>query len=449
MRKAWILVCLVILLIGCDAASQQPPSGVHTPTITYIPAVGSTQSDSSHYFRVEGIQESSRSSSSRDVEPEELYELWLMPVARGWDESISHENVRRIKRFPVASNGYSIPKEELPATDPSVVFIMRITEENERELIGFLTLQVDGGLPVIEFPPQNEITGTVSFGSVTYSPDSYLSTSGTTLQENQTSFSTNTYTDLTHLTISQNLVLMAVNTLYNTASDGTFYAPGMLVQYELTDAGTVAWRDLELWVYSNQYDERAALISPSGENLMNDEFVQAQGTNSSVQWFASLPVEEVLSSAQSGALWGLVNEDGEQLAAFDFSVAFVLDEDGYPIIPMIDPTYTLSDTDSNYVESIDFNWFYYGPDGQRNAILPGSDIAGLLRELYIDCPTGTYMLRDSLDTNQGVYRMQGDFFSVNTFNRPLALSDLQALNVGYTYTFYGCNTPMKARLDTE
>ena len=55
MRKAWILVCLVVLLTACDAASQQPPIGVHTPTITYIPAVGSTQSDSSHYFRVEGI----------------------------------------------------------------------------------------------------------------------------------------------------------------------------------------------------------------------------------------------------------------------------------------------------------------------------------------------------------------------------------------------------------
>ena len=449
MRRAWILVCLVILLIGCDSASKQPPIGVHSPKITYIPAAGSTRSDSSHYFRVEEIQESSRSSSSRDVEPEELYELWLMPVVRGWDESISHENVSRIKRFTVASNGYSIPKEELPETDSSVVFIMRITGDVEREVVGFLTLQVDGGQPVIEFPPRNKITGTVSFGTVTYCPDSYISTSGQTLQQNQASFSASTYSDLTNLTISQNLVLMAVNTLYNTASDGTFYAPGMLMQYELSNAGTVAWRDLELWVYSNQYDEDAALISPSGENLMDGEFSQAQGTQSAVQWFVPLPIEEVLSSAQSGALWGLVNEDGEQLAAFDFSVAFVLDEDGYPIIPMIDPTYTVSSIHSDRVESIDFNWFYYGPDGQRNAILPGSGIADLLRELYIDCPTGTYMIRNSLDTTQGVYRMQGDLFSVHNFDIPLAISDLEDLNVGYTYTFYGCNTPMKARLDTE
>lgn len=448
MRKAWILVCLVILLIGCDAASQQPPIGVQTPTITYIPATGSTTSASGHYFEVDAIQESSRSSSSRDVEPEELYELWLMPVERGYNESIKHENVSRIRRFPItAREEYAIPLEELPQNDPSVVFIMHITDDNEREVAGFLTLQVADGHPVIEFPSRDEITGTVSFGTVTYSPDSYLSTSGQTLQQNESSFSTDAYSALTNQTILQNLVLMALNTLWNTVPGGAFYAPGMLVQYELTNSGTVAWRDLELWVYSNQYDERAALISPSGENLMDGGFTQAQGNQSAVQWFVPLPVEEVLASAQNGTLWGLVNQNGEQLAAFDFSVAFVLDEDGYPIIPMIDPTYTVSDTNPNEVERLDFNWFYFGSDGQRNAILPGSGIADLLEELYMDCGSGTYMLRDRGDG--GAYGMEGDIFSVYDFDQPLQVSDLLNLSVGYTFTFYKGNTPMKARLDTE
>ncbi|MEA4859178.1 MAG: hypothetical protein VB127_01730, partial [Sphaerochaeta sp.] len=115
MRRAWILVCLVVMVlaVGCDSTTQSH-SGSGKFIIDEIVPEGSSRS-------------AYGSRGSRDPGEEVAYELWLMPTKRGYNEPIRHENVSELKRFPVTENGtYEIPIQEFPEDSPSVVIIARI-----------------------------------------------------------------------------------------------------------------------------------------------------------------------------------------------------------------------------------------------------------------------------------------------------------------------------------
>ncbi len=327
-----LLFVAMSLLVGCNAQSVNIAE-VSEPILRFVPVPTAHASAGSAALRIDSIDEESTARSSRSVEQNE-FELWLMPVTYRGNEIVSHDNVRNLKRFVVTGDDpFAIPVAELPQSDKSIVFIVQLNAEQKHELVGFLTLRIAGSdQPLIVLPPRSAITGDVEFGTVTVSDDSYLATSTETLENNEASFDDATYISLTQQTILDNLVLMAVNTLWNTNPSGKFYAPGLLLEYELEE-GEITWNYAELRVYSDEYEKRAAIFNPAGENVNGGDFPQAYGEQSSVQWSASLSLEDMLETAQKGALWGLVDEDGNQLAAFDFSVAFVLDSEGKPIIP--------------------------------------------------------------------------------------------------------------------
>jgi hypothetical protein len=460
MMKALPLALLFVamsLLVGCNAHSAFVGEVVE-PILSFVPAPTAHASAGSTALHIVSIDEESSARSSRSVEQNE-FELWLMPVTYRGNEVVSHDNVRNIKRFVVTGDDpFAIPVFELPQSDKSIVFIVQLNEEQKHELVGFLTLRIAGSdQPLIVLPPRTAITGDVEFGTVSVSDDSYLAISTETLENNEASFDDATYTSLTQQTILDNLVLMAVNTLWNTDPTGNFYAPGLLLEYELED-GEIVWNSAELWVYSDEYEKHAAIFNPAGENVNNGRFPQAYGPQSSVQWSASLSLEDMLETAQKGALWGLVDEDGTQLAAFDFSVAFVLDNQGKPIIPYIDPTYSeYTGTDGKkYVDKLYLNWYY--PDangGDPHLITEDSELANLIsqNELYMDINypegglRGTYMIRDRRIEYSGAYGMEGDIFCLENFDVPLPVAALSSIyNVGYRFALYGCSTPMKARL---
>lgn len=459
MKKAGIgiLLLVVSLVLGCNAHSAFVGEVVE-PILSFVPAPTAHASAGSTALRIDSIDEESTARMSRSAEQNE-FELWLMPVTYRGNEIVSHDNVRNLKRFVVAGDDpFAIPVSELPQSDKSIVFIVQLNDEQKHELVGFLTLRIaDSDQPLIVLPPRTAITGDVEFGTVSVSDDSYLAISTETLENNEASFDDATYTSLTQQTILDNLVLMAVNTLWNTNPSGKFYAPGLLLEYELED-GEIAWNYAELRVYSDEYEKHAAIFNPAGENVNNGRFPQAYGPQSSVQWSASLSLEDMLETAQKGALWGLVDEDGTQLAAFDFSVAFVLDNQGKPIIPYIDPTYSeYTGTDGKkYVDKLYLNWYY--PDangGEPHLITEDSELANLIsqNELYMDINypdgglRGTYMIRDRRIEYSGAYGMEGDIFCLENFDAPLPVAALSSIyNVGYRFALYGCSTPMKARL---
>jgi hypothetical protein len=456
MKKIFLVVLCLFLsfFMGCDLFS---PLVVEPkiPTLAYIPSPTAGASNNASALRISAIEQETL---SRDLGKQEWFELWLMPVRNSGNEVVSHSNVQYLKRFLVSDEGsYAIDLSVLPSEDKSVVFIVRVTEDDNYEVVGFLSLLIEGNeQPLLVFPPRSAIQGNVQFGTVTVTDDSYIATSSNTLEDNELSFASEVYASLAQQTVMQNLVLMAINTLWNTMPNGAFYAPGILLEYELNNEGTLQWHDANLWIYSNQYTKKAALYNPAGNNLNNGSFPLAYGSQSSVQWSANLCVSDLLESAQKGALWSLVEPSGNQLAAFDFSVAFVLDTQGNPIIPIADPTYTVDDTNPGYVKEIFFNWFYFDVDGTtKHTIEPDSEIAELMSEysIYMDIGypqgglRGTYMVRDRFPQYPGAYGMKGDLFSVYDFDAPLPVDALSSIyHLGYAFTLYKCNTMMKARL---
>ncbi len=435
------ILCLVGMLVGCDFASFPLFNG------------GRTSSEGS--FFVEAIQRNrsvsgqrSLQGSSRDLEA--VYELWVMPTRRGWNEPIMHENVSGLKKFQAGEGGaFEIPIAEFPNYCSSVVFIVQLFPDNSQELVGFLSLKIDESSQVIEFPSSEEMIRDVSFGVVTVSDDSYIATSQYSLEENGDSFTEATYLALQQNAIANNFALMALNILANTHEEH-FYAPSLSFSYARDDARDVNWGTIDVRVYSDDYESEAALFDPEG-TMLSSGYTLGYGADSAVQWNAGLSLSEFLQHATKDNMWTLKREDGTQLAAFDLSVALVMDNEGNPIIPCIDPTYVVKEDDPSLVERINMNWFYYDLDGTtKHPITEESPIASLIDESFLSMDVlvsgdgfGTYMIRSR--GSGMIFGMDGDIFSLSNFDRPLSVSDLEYLSIGYRFTFYDCNTQWSDR----
>ena len=432
------ILMLVFSLVGCDDAFSLLGNDEST-----------TPEESESKFIIDAIQNTSTSpperalrTSTRDTE--EVYELWLMPTRRGPNEPIMHENMSGLKKFQAMEDGsYYIPISEFPNYCSSVVFIMQVSPDNSQELVGFLSLKIDESTQVIEFPSSEDMLSDVAFGVVTVSEDSYIATSQYSLDENGDSFTEATYLALQQNAIANNFALMALNILGNTHEEH-FYAPSLSFSYSRDDASDVNWGTIGVRVYSDDHESIAALFDPEGTRISSSYRI-GYGVNSSVQWSARLSLSEFLQLATKDNIWTLKTEDETQLAAFDLSVALVMDDEGNPIIPCIDPTYAVKEDDPSLVDRIDMNWFYYELDGTtKHPITPDSPIASLIEEssLYMDIQVdenyGTYMLRSR--GSGGAFGMEGDIFSLSNFDRPLAVSELGKLSIGYRFTFYDCNT---------
>lgn len=298
---------------------------------------------------------------------------------------------------------YYIPISEFPNYCSSVVFIMQVFPDNSQELVGFLSLKIDESAQVIEFPSSEDMLSDVAFGGVvTVSEDSYIATSQYSLDENGDSFTEATYFALQQNAIANNFALMALNILGNTHEEH-FYAPSLSFSYSRDDASDVNWGGTigGVRVYSDDHESIAALFDPPEGAMISSSYRIGYGVNSSVQWSARLSLSEFLQLATKDNIWTLKTEDETQLAAFDLSVALVMDDEGgNPIIPCIDPTYAVKEDDPSLVDRIDMNWFYYELDGvTKHPITAESPIASLIEEssLYMDIQVdenyGTYMLR--------------------------------------------------------
>jgi len=199
-------------------------------------------------------------------------------------------------------------------------------------------------------------------------------------------------------------------------------------------------------IISNDYSNKVALFDPEGVNRIG-AFRDPYGSQRSVQWSTrDIPLQDFLDLADKGAIWELRSEGGEIIAAFDFSVAFVLDSTVRPTIPCINPTYVVKQDNPYEVERIDFNWFHYSPVGQSMQSFTDTQLLSALmgqRSLFMDLQNGpisaTYMLRNR--SGETTYGMQGDIFSITNFDEPLAVSDLPYLKLGYSFAFYECRTP--------
>lgn len=435
MKKLWILAMVVVLfvLVGCEFS----PSGSQAGGKFIVDGINATASRSS----------SSRGLSSRDSI--ETFELWLMSTRRGWDEPISHHNVASLKRFAVSDEGaYEIALSEFPERDPSVVFIVRLSGANT-EVMGFLSLKVDETQYVLEFPPRTEMTGDVVFGMVSVSEDSYVATSERSLEDNAESFSRTTLQSLQQQALTSNLALMAINILANTHEE-IYYAPSLVFKYDLGDS--TSWGFVDLYVFSNDYTSKAALFTPQGVNMnYSGDYKEGYGPQSSVQWSVRLPLQDFLAKSKKGEMWELKDEQGVVLAAFDFSIALVLEEEGNPIIPCIEPTYTVQADNPLLVDTLSFNWFSMGLDGTtKNPITDEDQLARMVSKNMIhmdlhtgDSSRGTYMFRTPGEG--GAFGMEGSLMEATNFNKPLKVADLYKLTIGYRYTFYDCRTPWRPK----
>lgn len=459
MRKLWIVGMFVILfvLMGCDVspsgmAAGESFSGGNLQYVFQNPLAQDDQGKGK--FLIDSIENASeKSSSSRALSsrsPEETYELWLMPTQRGGNEPIAHDNVSQVKYFSVdEEGGFEIPIADFPLDKTSIIFIVRKTNETNLEVVGFLTLKIDDNGYVLEFPPATEMNGDVEFGTVSVSEDSYVATSELSLTDNEGSFSTSILGSLQQQALTSNLALMAINILANTYTN-VFYAPSLLLSYDLDDPDS--WGVVELRVFSNDYTSKAALFTPQDANLnRSGGFKLGYGPRSSVQWSARLPLQDFLDKSAKGQLWKLKDENGAILATFDFSIALVLEKNDTPIIPCIEPTYTVQAGNSDLVETISFNWFSMGLDGiTKNPITDEDELARMVSKnmFYMDLHTndssrGTYMFRQS-NGGRG-FGMEGNLLTATDFDAPLKVADLDKLSIGYRYTFYGCDTPWRPK----
>lgn len=445
MRKLGIIGMFVILtlLLGCEffpsEMQGETPSEMQGQTQDRSFIITSIEASSTKGIVPRGIAQ--RSS-------EETYELWLMPTQRGNNEPITHRNMQYLKKFSMNEDStYEIPLSEFPEADPSVVFIMRIIDETNTDLVGFLGLKVDDDHSIIEFPPRTEMTDDISFGIVQVSDDSYVSTSELSLADNEGSFSETTLLALQQQAITANLALMAINILTNTHED-VYYAPALSLRYDLND--TADWGRVSLSVYSREYTKKAALFTPQGVNLnYSGDYKAGFGERSSVQWEVGLPLQDFIEKAKKGDMWLLKDEDGTVLAEFDFSIALVLDDNDNPIVPRIEPTYTVKADDSSLVDTLSFNWYYMDSDGTTTIPMTDEDeLASLVlnNSLYMDYHSGdssqgTYMFRPR--GSGGCYGMQGTLLAATNFDMPLKVADLDKLSIGYRFTFYNCNTQWK------
>lgn len=457
----WILL-LFLGLVGCNFSPNEAKDEFKLQTSIQVQHIfhNKHEEQGKGKFIIDSIEDvtqkpiKSRSISARGSD--DTFELWLMPAKRSKEfaEPIMHENVSLVKYFSISNEGtFEIPLSDFPRNDPSVVFIVRTTDKNNIEVVGFLSLMIDDSHSIIEFPPAKEMTGDISFGAVYFSEDSYIATSELNLEDNKESFTNLSLQSLQEDTLENNLALMSLNILGNTTED-VYYAPMISLEYDISN--TENWGYVTLMIISNDYTSNAALYTPNERSLLpQNAYRYGPGKKSSVQWSRSMSIPDFLDSAKKGALWVLRDEQGNKLASFDFSVALILDENKNPIVPCIEPSYTMKDDNPSFVDSISFNWFYINPDGKtKKLITDENEIASFVQKdsLFMDLQFGkdfpdikgvTYQYRDYFGGRS--YGMRGSLLQATDFNAPLKVEDLKYLSIGYRFTFYNCWTPWRPK----
>lgn len=444
-----IVFLLFLILLGCDFMKD---SYHQQPTINGSALISKINLTDSTY-----TNPSSRSVIDNETTlANEHIELWLMPTIRGNDEPIAHWNVYSIKKFSMLPDGsYEIPLEEFPEST-SVVFIVDTEAPDDFEVLGFLTLKIDDNHSIIEFPPRSEITGTIEFGEVEISDvTTYLSSSEKTLEDNEGAFNENALERLQQDVIFQNASLMAVNVLKNTDFNGVedYFAVSISIEYfteldrAINTSSDVIWEPLGIDIYSNNNSARASLFTPNGENLHGEGvFVNAFGPQSAVQWGVRIPLEKFNEEAKPRELWQLRSENGQVLAEFDLSVAMLTDDSGYPIIPLVSPTY--EEVDSN-IEILNFNWFHFMPDGTTRVELDNQSALDRIigkQEFWFQKNsntheeiTVTYMYREPGEGGFG--GMNGDIVTSYDFVPSLPVDRFyKNMSMGYRFTLFRCRT---------
>lgn len=407
-------------------------------------------------FRVESIVNTSPADRSlRDLETP-VTELWVMTVNEGNNEPIAHQNAYDILTYlPDAEGSYEIPMEELPSA-PFVVFIVETYSDGTYNVLGFLSLSVDEETAIMTFPTPEEIVAPVEFGNVVVTEETgYISFSEITLTQNQSAFNAEAFDDLHEYAVFHNTGQMALNVLLNTkqnpsTSSWDYYAVGLSMGYHTdlsshaSTSADVSWNsDVSINIYSHDTTSQASLFTPSGDNLNGEGIFPAAQVNSATKFFVNVPMSTFTAQALPGEFWELRNESGEVLASFDMSVAMLTDDSGYPIMPIMEPSYSLEDGTAE-IDTVDFNWFYFLSDGTTRVALEDTAVLDELigkSEFHLQANTDgvTYMYREP--GGGGAGGMVGDILTAHTFSPTLTESSFTSeVSAGYRFTLLRCST---------
>ena len=429
-----VLAAMVMtLMTGCDAFGL----------------FGGSRSGS---FKIDGVI---KANTDREVTDTQL-ELWVMPLYTGSDEPIAHSSVYELKKYQAAEDGsYEIPMEEIPNT-AFVIFIVETNDTTDYDVLGFLSLSVDEATALTTFPNPEEIIDTVEFGIVELMGDSsYSSFSDNTLTDNRSAFTSATFDELHENVVLHNTGQMALNVLLNTNPDpevNDYYAIDLRMSYRtqlgssVQNSAQVDWAsDVKLRIYSSDTTSKASLFTPDGTNLKGaGVFVDPNGEYNAVQYEFPISFEDFKTHAQPEQFWELRDDSDTVLASFDMSVAMLLDDQDYPIIPITEPTYTL-DEGGAVIDTVDFNWFYFESDGTTKHELTDpvllEDIIGKT-EFYLQTnstnPVVTYMYREPGTGGNG--GMEGDVATAYSFSPTLTKTAFQNVSCGYRFTLFRCST---------
>jgi hypothetical protein len=373
-------------------------------------------------------------------------ELWLMPTERRSSKEISFENTWNIKKYSAQEDGsFLIPYEDLP-NSTFVIFVMNIPDGGNPEVIGFMSLEAEGGDPVIEFPPAEKLTGVITFGYVSLDDADYYGQSQMNLTDNEEAFTPEIFEQLSNDVIIHNAALMALNVLWNT-NNRFYYSPSIGISYvyqkdaQVQVSSDVRWENVGISIYSHDTTSQVGLFRPDGEQV--GDFVTSYG-NSSVKWAFSISMDEFNAHATPRSIWQLRKNDPQRtiIALFDLSVAIITDSFGNPIIPMIDPSITTI-TDGDTIETLDMNWYYFGKDGvTRHTLTDAEQLDRLLKKSDFwfqgfsteDDHYETYMFREA--GNQGFGGMTGDLIQITNISPALQETEFFD-NMGYSFGLYG------------
>jgi hypothetical protein len=122
------------------------------------------------------------------------------------------------------------------------------------------------------------------------------------------------------------------------------------------------------------------------------------------------------------------------------------DDSGYPIIPLVSPSY--EEVDSN-IETLNFNWFYFMPDGTTRIELESQSVLDRVigkQEFHLQKNsntdqemTVTYMYREPGEGGCG--GMKGDIATSYDFVPALPVESFQKnMSMGYRFTLFRCGT---------
>jgi hypothetical protein len=243
---------------------------------------------------------------------------------------------------------------------------------------------------------------------------------------------------------------MALNVLLN--SNGIeFYCPSKDLKYEIAKDETLliandnSWRNIEIRVYSHDNISTVGLFTPGGTQVGSD--LASYGSGSATKWAFTIPMDTFKMYSESGNFWELRLNDGTTvLAEFDLSVAILCDENGVPIIPIPEPD-IVYDSATSIVESVTFNWFYFGLDGTTKYNLTDSDQVSRIIGYDEFCMQGyegnngssnliSYMFREPNPEYPKAGGMKGNLITAHTL-RPEIIKDNLFNDMSYSFGLNG------------